>query len=63
MQYNDKKRAQLLRYRNKYINTDEYSAENKIGDVFDDLYYKNLTRASFFMNRRDVALLGSMDDF
>jgi len=63
MQYNDKKRAQLLRYRNEYINTDEYSAENKIGDVFDGLCYKNLTRAGFFTNRRDVALLGSMDGF
>ena len=63
MQYNDKKRAQLLRYRNEYINTNDYSAENKIGDVFDGLCYKNLARTSFFTNRRDIALLGSMDDF
>ena len=63
MQYNDKKRAQLLWYRNEYINTDDYSAEYKIGDVFDGLRYKNLARTSFFANRRDVALLGSTDGF
>ena len=63
MQYNDKKRAQLLRYRNEYINTNDYSAENKIGDVFDGLCYKNLARTGFFMNRHDVALLKSTDGF
>jgi hypothetical protein len=60
MQYRNKNRAELLRYRYNYIRN--YNRDN-IGDVFDGLNYKNLANAGLFPDRRDVALLGSTDGF
>ena len=63
MQYGEKKRANLLRYRNEYTRLVEYWINKKIGDVFDGVNYKNLVNTGFFGNFRDVALLGSSDGF
>jgi hypothetical protein len=60
IQYQDKNRAELLRYRYDY--TKKVNRDN-IGDVFDGLNYKNLASAGLFPDRRDVALLGSTDGF
>jgi hypothetical protein len=63
MQYGEKKRANLLRYRNEYTRSVEYRINKKIGDVFDGVNYKNLVNTGFFGDFRDVALLGSSDGF
>jgi hypothetical protein len=61
-QYNNPERAMKLRYRHQYVNQDEYE-NNSIGDLFDGNLYKELVGDGYFVDERDIALIGSTDGF
>lgn len=59
IQYQDPVRSEELRYRAKYTHNGDF----KIGDVFDGERYQKLLSQGFFINERDVALIGSLDGY
>lgn len=61
-QYNNPERAIKLRYRHRYVNENEYE-NNSIGDIFDGNLYKELVEEGYFIDERDIALIGSTDGF
>ena len=63
MQYQDRKSAEALRYREKYTESSEYAAGDQMADVFDGTHYKSLVNSGFFRNTEDVALMGSTDSY
>ena len=63
MQYQDKNRAETLRYRQNYTESSRYTARDRIADVFDGMRYKSLINSGFFLDPRDVALMGSTDGY
>jgi len=63
MQYKDKSRAAILRYRHNWTSTNEYKLGNQIGDVFDGFRYKTLVSSGFFSDCRDIALMASTDGY
>ncbi|PKK63185.1 hypothetical protein RhiirC2_701922 [Rhizophagus irregularis] len=44
IQYEDKDRALLLRYRNEYTNSTKFNDSNCVGDIFDGNYIKKLLK-------------------
>jgi hypothetical protein len=62
LQYNDSRRSSDLRYRHRYINSNEYG-KGIIGDIFDGNLYKKLTDDGYFKDERDIALIGSTDGY
>jgi len=63
VQYADKARAEVLRYRHNYTSTPEYTVGDGMGDVFDGLRYKKLVSLGLFPDSRDVALMASADGY
>lgn len=62
LQYNDPKRSSDLRYRHQYANSNE-NEENSISDIFDGNLYKDLINDGYFIDERDIALIGSTDGY
>ena len=63
IQYQDPTRSEELRYRANYTHHQGFDVDGKIGDIFDGLRYKNLLSNGFFYDKRDVALIGSVDGY
>ena len=63
MQYQDRKGAETLRYRQNYTESFQYTAGDRMADVFDGMHYKSLVDSGFFQDSRDVALMGSTDGY
>jgi hypothetical protein len=59
-QYNNLERAMKLRYHYQYVNQQD---DNSIGDLFDGNLYKELVEEGYFIDERDIALIGSTDGF
>jgi hypothetical protein len=57
IQYADPERAFKLRYRSQREDDDGYS------DIFDGDLYKELVEEGFFLDKRDIALIGSTDGY
>jgi hypothetical protein len=63
MQYQDRKTAETLRYRQNYTESPQYAAGDRMADVFDGRHYKSLINSGFFLGSRDIALMGSTDGY
>ncbi len=62
IQFNNPERSLALRYRYQYINNSSYN-HGFIGDVFDGNLYKELVEEGYFLDERDIALIGSTDGY
>jgi hypothetical protein len=61
MQYNNHARAELLRYREKYIK--EHNGNTDLEDFFDGNIYKELVKEGYFVDPRDIPFILSTDGF